>query len=137
MYGIDPNRPVEELLSEIQHAALGGNAKLIGAVLTPFATLMVKLSRDAEAGAERMERLTRRLYFLTVLILALTLLLLIREIAKDAFEFYEKRRPQHQSEQQPKQNPGINNRQKTGEPVTSTDLPIVRPTANVPEEKKE
>jgi len=134
VYSIDPKRPVDELLSEIQQAAIGGTPGLMGAVLTPFATLMVKLSRDAEASAEKMERLTRRLYVLTILILALTLLLLVREIAKDAFEFYEKRHPQYESGHHSKQNHGVNNEQKAGEPAVDPVAPS--PAATAPPEKK-
>jgi len=43
-------------------AASSGNINLVGRVLTPFAALLVKLSRDAAAAMARIERLTRNLF---------------------------------------------------------------------------
>jgi hypothetical protein len=143
MYNTDPNRPVEDILSDIKAGAVQsfqspmGNSNP-GALWAPLAALMVKLSREAEASAERMERLTRRLYVLTVLILVLTLLLLIREIAKDTFEFFEKRHPQSENSQQ--YNPGISNDQKIGEPAGSVNPTSASPavtTTPAQKDKKE
>ena len=109
MYNVDPNRPIEEILSDIKAGAVQSfqtpmGTSNPGAVWAPFAALLVRLSRDADASARRMELLTRRLYILTILILALTALLLVREIMRDAFEIYENHYLHNQSGKQSHQN---------------------------------
>jgi hypothetical protein len=51
----------------------------VGEILSPFAALLVHLSRDAEKTAKRMEDLTKRLLYLTILLLAFTFLLVAKE----------------------------------------------------------
>src|SRR5947209_7328259 len=109
MWNTDPEREVKAILDDIKDGAVKSYSQngRIGLVLAPFAALLVRLSRDADASAARMERLTRRLYVLTIFILVLTLLLLVREIGKDAFDLYEKRHPQYQGDRQAQQNRNI------------------------------
>jgi hypothetical protein len=97
MYNVDPNRAIEEILSDIRIGATQSFQSPMGtsnpgAMWAPFAALLVRLSRDAEATAVRMELLTRRLYILTIALLALTFLLFILTLglfAKEAFDFYK------------------------------------------------
>ena len=54
-------------------------------MLAPFAALLVKLSRDADATGTKTLTVTNRLYWLTWALLALAFFLL----AKEAVQFYE------------------------------------------------
>jgi hypothetical protein len=105
MYNVDPDRSIDEILSDIKVGALKSfhgpmQPSNPGALLAPFAALLVRLSRDADAAAKKMERLTKWLTWLTVAILILTALL----FAKEVFDIYEK----HQ-QGQPHAGPKIDN----------------------------
>jgi di/tricarboxylate transporter len=85
-FGTDPSRTDDELLAAIKQGALDtsagtGRPELIGAILAPFAGLLVKLSRDAAAASEKLERLTRRLYAVTIILLLVTVLLLLWDVS--------------------------------------------------------
>lgn len=92
-FNIDPNRPIEEILGDIKKASVqtmsAQRGDFVGAILSPFAALLVRLSRDAKKSADKLEILTARLYRLTIFLLILTALLFVREIAKDALEIYK------------------------------------------------
>ena len=84
-FNTDPNRPIEEILKDIEHGAFQTKehqANFLGAVLAPFAGLLVKLSRDASANARTLVNLTWVLLVLTIVIAALTAVLVFREIVK-------------------------------------------------------
>jgi hypothetical protein len=84
-FNTDPNRPIEEMLKDIERGAFQTKehqANFLGAVLAPFAGLLVKLSRDASTYARRLAVLTWVLLGLTIVIAALTGVLVFREIAK-------------------------------------------------------
>lgn len=84
-FNADPDRSIKELLDAIERGARDTSEykpNMIGAVLAPFAGLLVRLSRDSTANAKRLEELTKRLYWLTVVIAALTAVLVFREIVK-------------------------------------------------------
>jgi hypothetical protein len=102
-FNTDPDRSVDEILKDIEKGAFDASqrrANLLGAVLAPFAGLLVKLSREAEATSQRVEKLTKRLYSLTIFIVILTLLLFVRELVKDGLEVYYKHSLQNQTHQQ-------------------------------------
>jgi hypothetical protein len=90
-YNVDPERPVDDILADIKVGARDsfqtpmGNSDP-GKLFAPFAALLVRLSRDAEATARRAEATARRLERLTIAILVFTVLLL----AKEGFDIYEK-----------------------------------------------
>jgi hypothetical protein len=100
MYNVDPDRPIDQILADIKGGALQSFQSPMGtsnpgALFAPFAALIVHLSRDVDAAAKRMERLTKWLVGLTVAILTLTALLL----AKEAADIYERQqRGQHHIE---------------------------------------
>jgi hypothetical protein len=80
---IDPNRPFEEILAAIREAAIIGINSNKPAIVTPaFATLLVRLSRDADRVASNVASMTRQLLALTWAILGLTFLLFLSEIFK-------------------------------------------------------
>jgi|GraSoiStandDraft_30_1057271.scaffolds.fasta_scaffold908856_1 hypothetical protein len=93
MFNTDPNRTVDDILTDIQRgavsAASSGNVNLVGHVVAPFAALVVKLSRDYAAATARIERLTRNLFATIIALLIVTLIL----FAKEANELYEKNYP--------------------------------------------
>ena len=87
-------------------------------MLAPFAALLVKLSRDADATATKTLTVTNRLYWLTWALLALTFFL----FAKEAMQFYEDDYlPYHQSEKA-NQNTAIKNH-----PAGNGGIGIIRP----------
>ncbi len=84
-FNTDPNRPIEEILKDIEHGAFQTKehqANFLGAVLAPFAGLLVKLSREAQANAQKLETLTTRLFWLTLVIAFLTVVLVLRDFVK-------------------------------------------------------
>ena len=93
MFNTDPNRTVDEILTDIQRgavsAASSGNINLVGHVLAPFAALVVNLSRDSAAATAQIERLTRNLFATIIALLIVTLVL----FAKEANDLYEKNYP--------------------------------------------
>jgi hypothetical protein len=93
MFNTDPNRTVDDILTDIQRgavsAASSANINLAGHVLAPFAALVVKLSRDYTAATARIERLTRNLFATIIALLIVTLVL----FAKEANDHYEKNYP--------------------------------------------
>ncbi len=91
-FSTDPNRSIEEILKDIEVGAYNTSqhtANFLGAVLAPFAGLLVKLSRNAEANAQKLEAYTRRLYWLTVVITVLTLIVALLTVGLVAKGFTE------------------------------------------------
>jgi hypothetical protein len=84
-FNTDPNRPIDEILKDIEKGAFNTSqhtANFLGAVLAPFAGLLVKLSREAQANAQRLETLTKVLLGLTIAIVIPTAVLVFREFVK-------------------------------------------------------
>lgn len=76
-FNADPSRSKRELLAEIKsEAETGLRHGYVGFVVPAFAALLVKLSEEADATAQRVVRLTRWLIFLTIVLAILTALLL-------------------------------------------------------------
>jgi hypothetical protein len=89
-YNVDPNRTLEQILADIRQGAIqatstSSNVNLIGAILAPFAALLVKLSSDAALASERLERLTRRLFWATIVLLVATVVLAVKEVLPNLF----------------------------------------------------
>jgi type II secretory pathway component PulL len=74
----DPTKSVESLLAEIKKGAMegsgNGKSRLVLAI-TPFATLLIKLSRDADRTARTVRRLTWAIFGLTFILVVLTVVL--------------------------------------------------------------
>lgn len=78
----DPEKSVEELLRAISDGAEAGLSDSIrnpNRALPPFAALLVKLSRTAEATASKVVKLTWGLLLLTLALLILTGVLVWQE----------------------------------------------------------
>ena len=71
-FNIDPTRPVEELLGNVRRAATE-QTNVPGLALTPFATLLVRLSQDASLTADKNLRIQHRMIVITCLVLAITI----------------------------------------------------------------
>ena len=80
MLNTDPNRPIDEILAEIRTGAIQGvNQRNLGVtlVLPPLSALLVRLSRDAAETADKNLRIQKRLIYLTVLVLGVSVATLI------------------------------------------------------------
>ena len=88
LWNTNPDLHTNEILNNIKAGATRatGGGPSMSYMLAPFAALLVKLSRDADATASKTLEVTNRLYWLTWALLVLTALLL----GKEALEFYEK-----------------------------------------------
>jgi len=78
----DLDRPIEQILDDVRSAALQNTSTTelkIGIVVIPFATLLVKLSKDAEATTQTIRRFTQWLFALTFALLFLTVALLVMQ----------------------------------------------------------
>jgi hypothetical protein len=76
-FNTDPDRPIEKILADIKQGALNTvnsreGLNFVGALLAPFAALLVRLLRDAEKSAKRIEYLTWVICGLTVALFVLT-----------------------------------------------------------------
>ena len=78
MFNADPTKSTDELLTEIKVAAVQGynNANPVLS-LPAFAALLVRLSRDADATAEKNLRIQRNLIRLTGFVLAISVVMLL------------------------------------------------------------
>jgi hypothetical protein len=83
MMNTDPNRPVQEILDEIRQATAtvvnqAHNPNLgLAMILAPFAALLVRLGKDAAETADKNLRIQKRLIWLTVAVLAVSVLTLV------------------------------------------------------------
>lgn len=90
MFNTDPNRTTEELLADIRNASTSAfNNKSLSFVPPPFAALLVKLSREADARAQIMQDLTKEIRWLTKVIVALTIVILILTAFMVCIELYK------------------------------------------------
>ena len=87
MYNTDLDRPTTEILEDLRSAALTHAAPelKIGIVAVPLATLLVKLSQEAEQTANIIRRFTKWLLGLTFALFFLTLALLFMQ----AYQVYD------------------------------------------------
>ena len=81
-FNTDLHRPIEEILEEVRTASTyvlnrGGN---IAFVVTPLATLLVKLSREAEDTARALRSYTRWLLRFTAAVVFLAVVLIAMEM---------------------------------------------------------
>ncbi len=89
----NPDRPIEEILKDIEDQAQYGTRTTVGPiVLGPMAALLVRLSRDAKetareaaATADKTLVFTKYLFWATIILLVVTVLLFGLELMK----FYE------------------------------------------------
>ena len=97
MYKTDLERPTKEILEDVRNAALTKAAPelMIGIVAVPLATLLVKLSQEAEQTANTIRRFTKWLLGLTFALLFLTLVLLFMQ----AYQVYDDYRFNHERAQ--------------------------------------
>jgi hypothetical protein len=78
----DPTRPTEELLKEIFNDTLTGmGSNKPGMAATAFATLLVKLSKEAENTASSVNKKTSQLITLTKWLIGLTVALIVLTVA--------------------------------------------------------
>jgi hypothetical protein len=80
---IDPDKTPEELAIEVERVVLRNPVPEVA--LAPFAALLVRLSKDAEKSSKRLQRVTDRLFWVSVTILFLTFLL----CAKEGIDLYK------------------------------------------------
>lgn len=63
-FNINPNRPIEEILEDIKKGSVqtmsAQRGDFVGAILSPFAALLVRLSQDAKKSADKLEVLTAK-----------------------------------------------------------------------------
>lgn len=85
MFPFRPEAPVEDIIGDLT-GAVGAtlNGRIPGAPLIPFAALLVKLSREADARTRRVICLTWALVALTAALLMLTAYLAWHEANKQA-----------------------------------------------------
>ena len=82
-YNIDTNRKSSELLKEIaEHAGIANRDKSAAIVAPSIATLLVKLSEDADKQANIIRWLTKVICGLTIVITILTAVLVCIEVYK-------------------------------------------------------
>jgi len=82
-----PDDSLETILEKIADGAHEGvDHGDVSFAIQPFAALLIRLSRDADKTAKTVLRLRWGLYFLTVVIALLTLVLVVKEFP----EIYEK-----------------------------------------------
>ena len=72
----DPNRPTAEILSDIRSAA-AGQPHMPGLPLLPFATLLVRLSQEASATADKNLLIQKRMIAITIIVLAISIAQLV------------------------------------------------------------
>lgn len=85
MFKVDPNRPLDQILSDIESAANhAANIQNPGLAFAPFSALLIKLSREANETAdknilaqERLILLTNKLLWVTAFVLAVSIALLV------------------------------------------------------------
>jgi hypothetical protein len=79
MFNTDPNRSVEEILTDIRqgaaNAASQSHLNLVGSVLAPFSALLVR--RDAERTARKLLISTYILLFVTAVLVGIEVFKLI------------------------------------------------------------
>ena len=88
MYNTDLDRPIAEILNDVRNAGLTNaeSASLkMGIIIIPFATLLVKLSQEADRTAQVMRTFTKWLLALTFALFFLTIALL----AMQAYQIYQ------------------------------------------------
>lgn len=81
----DPKKEIETLLAEIEAGALAGaqsSSRTSVYAMGPFSALLVRLAREADATANKVVRLTRQLFWLTVALVFVTAYLAWREFEK-------------------------------------------------------
>lgn len=71
-FDVGPDRPIKELLRQIEDGARDGAQTRSAAVVDPFSELLVRLSRDVEKTAKTVRRLSWVIVALTVTLLLLT-----------------------------------------------------------------
>jgi hypothetical protein len=69
---VGPDRPVEELLHQIEDGAPEGVQTRSATIIGPFSALLVRLSRDVEKTTKTVRRLSWVIAALTVTLLLLT-----------------------------------------------------------------
>ena len=96
-YNTDLERPTEEILADVRNAALMNAVPelKIGIVAVPLATLLVKLSQEAEQTADTIRRFTKWLLGLTFSLFFLTLALLFMQV----YQVYDNYRFNHERAQ--------------------------------------
>ena len=104
MFDTNPNRPVGEILDEIKTGSVGAasntSLNLVGAILAPFAALLVNLIKESSQTAETVRDLTRNLQKLTIWILTLTGIMLALNVGMFAValhDFLQKREAGNQT----------------------------------------
>lgn len=78
----DPTRPTAEILSNVREAAQS-QTHMPSLALAPFAALLVRLSQEASATADKNLLIQRRLIWLTIIILCIS----IAQLALSFFQF--------------------------------------------------
>lgn len=98
MYKTDLERPTKEILEDVRKAALQSTATSelkMGIIAVPIATLLVKLSQEAEQTAQTIRRFTKWLVGLTFALFFLTVALL----SMQAYQVYDNYRFNHERAQ--------------------------------------
>ncbi|MHB1143801.1 MAG: hypothetical protein ACYCZS_02760 [Thiobacillus sp.] len=72
----DPNRPAQEILNDVRSAATS-QTHMPGLPLLPFATLLVRLSQEASAIADKNLLIQRRMITITLIVLAISVAQLV------------------------------------------------------------
>ena len=71
----DPTKPTTEILNDVRAAA--GQSHMPGLPLLPFATLLVRLSQEASATADKTLLTQRRMIIITLIVLAISVAQLV------------------------------------------------------------
>ncbi|MBI2276490.1 MAG: hypothetical protein HYU74_03990 [Dechloromonas sp.] len=71
----DPTKPTDEILNNVRVAAV--QSHIPGLPLLPFATLLVRLSQEASAAADKNLLIQKRMIVITVIVLAISIAQLV------------------------------------------------------------
>lgn len=78
MFEADPTKPTQDLLTDIKTAAVNSfNNKSTSFTIPPFAALLVRLSQDASATADKNLLIQKRMIVITLIVLAISVAQLV------------------------------------------------------------